>query len=83
MALKCRDIPDKASNYIDREGPVRDIFGVALHLSICPHCRTYVRGLRAVRKFATASLRAEVPSSLKAALGIGDSNSDTSEKDIT
>ncbi|WP_407050953.1 zf-HC2 domain-containing protein [Methyloraptor flagellatus] len=70
--LQCRDIPDRANAYIDREGSMASLAAVALHLTACTNCRRYMRGLRAVRRLAAASFRAESPDAALAALGLGD-----------
>lgn len=72
MTIKCRDIPEKANDYVDREGPVGVRLGVALHLATCSNCRTYVRGLRLTRRIAAASFRTEAPDAVVTRLGLGD-----------
>lgn len=69
--LKCREIPDRASAYIDREGTVASLGAVALHLAACSNCRRYVRGLKAVRRLAAESFRDEPPEALFGALDVG------------
>lgn len=67
--LRCRDIPEIANGYIDRETSVVEFAKVAAHLSTCTDCRTYVRSLRVTRALAADSLRSAMPSALKARLG--------------
>jgi len=78
VTIKCRDIPEKANDYVDRDGPVGERLGVALHLATCSHCRTYVRGLRFSRRIAASSFRTEAPEAVVTRLGLGDgSTTDT------
>lgn len=44
--LKCKDVADGASDYIDGHLPWTRRVGVWLHLSMCALCRAYVTQLR-------------------------------------
>jgi anti-sigma factor RsiW len=44
--LRCRDIPELASDYLDHQLPARRRLAMRLHLFICVHCRTYLAQLR-------------------------------------
>jgi hypothetical protein len=44
--LKCRDIAERASDYIDGHLSLNQRLAVLLHLLICGHCRAFVRQLR-------------------------------------
>ncbi|WP_033057009.1 hypothetical protein [Sinorhizobium arboris] len=68
--LKCREIPDLASDFVSRDGSKRTNFMVALHLLQCRHCRTYVRGMKTVTRLAAASLDDDVPGDLYGKLGL-------------
>ncbi len=45
--LSCKDINQKASQYIDGELTIRQRLVVGFHLLMCVHCRRYVRQLAA------------------------------------
>lgn len=46
--LTCRDVTDRASEYLDGHLPVLAKVRVGLHLASCPHCRTYVKQINFV-----------------------------------
>jgi anti-sigma factor RsiW len=46
--LSCREVTERASDYLDRALPLRQRLAVRLHLFMCQHCRRYLRQLRAV-----------------------------------
>lgn len=71
LVLKCISIPDLADDYLDRDGPLAGRIGVALHLSVCGHCRAYVRGLSVTKRLAAESLRAEAPETVLDRIGMG------------
>jgi len=48
--LKCRDVAEQASEYIDRELSWRGYLAVRLHLLMCRVCREYVRQLALVTR---------------------------------
>jgi predicted anti-sigma-YlaC factor YlaD len=41
--LSCRDVTDRASDYLDGCLPILTKVHVGLHLSSCAHCRVYVK----------------------------------------
>lgn len=41
--LTCRDVADRASEYLDDRIPILTKAQVGLHLAFCPHCRAYVK----------------------------------------
>ena len=43
--LSCKDINEKANQYIDGELTIRLRLAVGFHLLMCVHCRRYVRQL--------------------------------------
>jgi anti-sigma factor RsiW len=45
--LSCREVTDKASDYLDAALPPGQRMALRLHLSVCRHCRRYLRQLRA------------------------------------
>lgn len=55
--IRCDEIPDRASDWIDSAGRRRDRLALALHLAICSDCRGYVRGLKQTRRLVAATLR--------------------------
>jgi predicted anti-sigma-YlaC factor YlaD len=48
--LKCRDVAEQASGYIDHELSWRGRLAVRLHLLMCRACREYVRQLSLVAR---------------------------------
>jgi hypothetical protein len=44
--LKCKDIAEKSSAYVDDQLPFSGRFGIYLHLLICVHCRRFIRQLK-------------------------------------
>ncbi|QBQ55277.1 zf-HC2 domain-containing protein [Nitrosococcus wardiae] len=46
--LSCREVTEKASDYLENTPPYRQRLGIRLHLLLCHHCRRYLRQLRAV-----------------------------------
>lgn len=77
----CRQIPDVASDYIDREGSKGTLVSVALHLATCRACRSYVRGLKTTRSITAMSLAGPVPDALLVTLGLKDPDRDASHKE--
>lgn len=78
MKPKCKDIPGRADAYIDREGPIGERLGTALHLVTCHNCRSFVRGLRRTKLLAASSFRTQSPDAVVRRLGLGDGpNTDT------
>lgn len=70
--LICREIPELASDYIDREGSAKNRMMMTVHLMMCGRCRDYVRGLKIARSVTEESLRGPVSSGLLNALGLKD-----------
>lgn len=60
--LTCREIPALASDLVDGELPFVQRARAGLHLALCPHCRTYVRGLSATIRLTADSLQRELDS---------------------
>lgn len=44
--LRCRDVADLASDYVNRDLDWNRRFAMRLHLTICRFCRRYVRQMR-------------------------------------
>lgn len=44
--LSCKDITEKANDYLERELPLTTRMSVRMHLFLCVHCRRYVNQLR-------------------------------------
>lgn len=44
--LKCREVSELASAIIDQNLSMRTRLAVLAHLTLCPHCRLYLRQLR-------------------------------------
>lgn len=41
--LKCKDISLQASDYLEKQLPVKQRLGYAFHLLMCGHCRAFVQ----------------------------------------
>ena len=48
--LSCRDVTDRASEYLDDRLPILTNVRVGLHLASCAHCRTYMKQIGLVRE---------------------------------
>lgn len=46
--LKCKDIADHSSDYLDGTLPLSRRLAIWLHLMMCGHCRRYLKNLRMV-----------------------------------
>ncbi len=44
--LRCKDVADKASAYVDRELSRTQALGMALHLLMCGNCRRFMQYFR-------------------------------------
>ena len=44
--LRCRDLVDHSSDYLDGQLRLGEVIGVRAHLAICGHCRRFIRQLR-------------------------------------
>lgn len=44
--IKCQDVAELATNYMERALPLRDSFAVRLHLGLCGACRAYIGQLQ-------------------------------------
>ncbi len=79
--LSCREIPNIANDYIDREGSTRTRVMVSFHLAQCKNCRTYVRGLKITRSLVSESIRQPVADELLQTLGLKNPDRDGSFKE--
>ena len=61
--LTCRDVTDRASEYLDDRLPILTKVRVGLHLASCAHCRAYVKQIDLVSS-ALRSLPKLYPSPL-------------------
>jgi len=43
--LRCRDVTDRATEYLEERLPILTKIRVGLHLASCPGCRVYMRQL--------------------------------------
>ncbi|WP_368045303.1 zf-HC2 domain-containing protein [Gilvimarinus algae] len=50
--LKCRELAQLASEYLDGSGPKSLKWQIRLHLALCHNCRRFVRHLRTTRELA-------------------------------
>ncbi|MFV2056041.1 MAG: zf-HC2 domain-containing protein [Thiohalomonadales bacterium] len=48
--LNCKDVTNKANDYVDRDLSAYNRFKLAVHLLMCVHCRNYVCQLRTTIK---------------------------------
>jgi len=44
--LHCKDVANKASDYIDKELPLKSRLNIMMHLFMCNKCKRYVDHLR-------------------------------------
>ena len=54
--LHCKDVADKASDYIDKELPLKTRLSIKMHLFMCYKCSRYVEQLKTTIQ-ALAGLR--------------------------
>ena len=47
--LRCKDVAERASRYVDGEMSWSQRLGMRLHLMMCLHCRRFMRQFRVVR----------------------------------
>lgn len=59
--LRCREVTEKASRYLDHELGWSDRMQMRIHLMMCRHCARYVRQLKAVVELLQ-EVRLEAPS---------------------
>ena len=62
--LSCREVTEKASDYLERDLGFRERLQFRLHLAICTACRRYVEQLRA----AVRLLKQQPPEPVPAAI---------------
>ncbi len=48
--LHCKDVAEKASDYIDKELPLKTRLSIKIHLFMCYKCNRYVEQLRTTIK---------------------------------
>jgi len=46
--LSCREVTEKASEYIDQNMPLGQRINFQMHLFMCKHCRQYLKQMRGV-----------------------------------
>lgn len=64
--LKCRELAEIASDYIDGELNGRKALSVKVHLLMCRHCRSFVGNLRISNRLISAqSARGQDEESLR------------------
>jgi mRNA-degrading endonuclease toxin of MazEF toxin-antitoxin module len=44
--FQCKDVAEEASNYLERDLPIKKRLGLFLHLLVCSCCRNYLQQLR-------------------------------------
>lgn len=68
--LKCRDIAEHGSHFVDRNIPWYKLPGWYLHLFICGNCRRFIRHLRATIKVAAGLPRqSAAPETVSSVMG--------------
>ncbi|MDE2200226.1 MAG: hypothetical protein KGJ41_14510 [Rhodospirillales bacterium] len=50
MSLKCRDVSELATGYMERDLPPRTWLAVQWHLMLCSMCRAYLDQLQRTRR---------------------------------
>ena len=48
--LTCRDVSERATDYMERAMPLRENLAMRIHLGLCGACRNYVGQLRMTAK---------------------------------
>ncbi len=60
--LRCRDMSELVTDYLEHELPVRRRFGVWLHLRLCEACRRYTDQMRETVALLSRQPPAHLPS---------------------
>lgn len=60
--LSCREVTRRASEYVDRELPLRERLAVQFHLLMCVKCRRLVRHVRCLVASLAQRPQARAPS---------------------
>jgi hypothetical protein len=63
--LKCRDVSELATDYMERALPWRQWLGVRLHLLLCDMCRAYIDQLRKTAALLRGRPLAEPPADIE------------------
>ena len=68
MMLNCREVSERASDFLDAALPYRERLQVRLHLLMCRICREYVRQMtlvvRTLRRLPRVGAPAEIQTTL-------------------
>jgi hypothetical protein len=59
--LKCKDVGENASSYVDNTFTWREKLTWYMHLAICHHCRRFIRQLRLAIAFSHTLKVEELP----------------------
>ncbi len=59
--LTCRDVADRATDYLDERLPILTQVRCGLHLASCAHCRVYMKQLALVSACARLVPSASIP----------------------
>ena len=61
--LKCRDVLEQADAYLANEMTPWQRVGFRVHLTLCRHCRRYIKNLRLTQAVSTKIPSSDEPSS--------------------
>lgn len=70
--LKCREVSEQMSDYIDGETTLARRAGLAFHLLMCGHCRRFFRQLRLVSESVKEQPESDMRLDEEAARGIAE-----------
>ena len=57
--LSCKDVANRASDYLDNQTDARLRWQIRLHLMMCSHCRRFMRHLRLTRHLVKNTVQQE------------------------
>lgn len=85
--LTCRDVSERATDYMERAMPLRENLAMRLHLGLCGACRAYVGQLRMtvglLRNRPLGAPSPEASQKLAERIRAGTGNPDTESPDQT
>jgi len=68
MMLKCQQVAERASDFLDAKLTLRARLQMRLHLMMCRFCREYVRQMALIVRTVRRLPRDEPPANVKASL---------------
>ena len=66
--LNCRQMAERATDYLERKLGWRELPGYLMHLAMCPGCRAYLAQFRVTIRLIAGLPIAETPSSRRDAI---------------